>query len=196
MSVAADRLTFEEEGHVYRVDGQRVPSVTQVLDPYTRLEFVHPEDLERARILGTRVHQACHLWNLEELDVDVLDPILVPYLDAWRAFLDDTGAVVILSEVRVVSDLHGYAGTLDDVLAWKRSERLVDVKSGVIPKTVGPQTAAYRQALAESKGLHLRDRYCVQLRPDGTYRCVKLSDPRDWTIFKSALNVHQWHRGG
>ncbi|KKK92433.1 hypothetical protein LCGC14_2703000, partial [marine sediment metagenome] len=42
----------------------------------------------------------------------------------------------------------------------------------------------------------IRDRYCAHLKPDGKYDLHKLSDPRDWDIFKAALMLCKWHKRG
>lgn len=190
-------LEFDNDSHTYRLNGAVVPSVTQILSPYTSLEFVNPELLRRAAEFGNHVHEACHLFNLDALDRDSLDPELAPYVDAWALFLDTTGAVVLLSEHRIASEQYAYAGTLDTVVWWGKSKRLIDIKSTAgVPKTVGPQTAGYANAYREQTGETLRDRYCVQLRHDGTYRSHKLSDPADWSIFQSALILNRWYYNG
>jgi len=187
-------IEFEPVNHIYTVDGLEVPSVTHVLEPYSSLQYVDRELLRRAAVFGDHVHQACHLFDRGELDEDTLDPELVPYLDGWKQFLADSGAVVILSEYRVASRKHGYAGTFDKLLFWGKSKRLVDVKSGsVLPKTVGPQVAAYVEAYAE-QGERIRDRYCVHLPGAGKYKSHRLNDPRDWNIFKAALVMHNWYQ--
>jgi hypothetical protein len=188
-------IEFDEDTHIYRVDGVVMPSVTQILDAYTGLEFVNRELLRRAAEFGNHVHRACDLYDTGQLDEASLDPALVPYLDGWKAFLEDTGAVVVLSECWLASRRHGYAGTLDKLVWWGKSKRLVDVKSGtVVPRTVGPQTSAYAEAYTEETGERIRDRYCIHLPGDGKYRSHRLNDPRDFPIFKSALVVHNWYR--
>lgn len=188
-------LTFDEASHTYRVDGRRWPSVTQCLDRYAGLEHVDPEVLRRAAQFGTHVHAACHLYNEERLDWAKLDPPLVPYVRGWVRFLEDVGGVVLGSEVRVLSRRHGFCGTLDARVAWGRSTRLVDIKStSSVPRTVGPQTAAYAEAWHEMTGQRIRDRYVVHLtgRDDPGYSLTALKDPLDWQRFKAALVVHEW----
>lgn len=188
-----DGLEFDPASHTYRYRGTKLPSVTTVLDRYSGLEHVAPDVLEAAAELGTHVHAACHLFNEERLDRETLDPALLPYVQAWERFLTETGAVVLHSERRVVSPRHGYAGTLDTIVAWGKREPLIDIKSTTsLPRTVGPQTAAYAEAWQEMTGRRIRDRYCVHLKPDGRYALHKLDDPRDWQVFKAALVVHQW----
>jgi hypothetical protein len=187
-------IEFDEPSHTYTVDGREFPSVTHILEPYTGLEFVDRELLRKAAEFGNHVHLACHLYDRGELDEDTLDPELVPYLDGWKHFLDDSGAIVILSEYRVASRKHGYAGTFDKMLFWGKSNRMVDIKSGsVLPKTVGPQTAAYVEAYAE-ENCRIRDRYCIHLPGAGKYKSHRLTDARDWNIFKAALVMHNWYQ--
>lgn len=187
-------LEFQSEGHTYRLDGREVPSVTQVLEPFSSLEYVDRELLRRAAEFGNHVHEACHLFNIDTLDRRTLDPVLAPYVSAWEQFLDDTGAVVLQSEHRVASRKFKYAGTVDTTVFWGKSKRLIDIKSiASLPRTVGPQTAAYAEAYYEDTGERIRDRYCVQLKPDGAYSVQKLSDPNDWNIFQSALNLYRWY---
>lgn len=187
-------IEFDEANHRYRLDGRPVPSVTQALEPFTGLEFVDRETLRRAAEFGSHVHQACHLFNMDVLDMDTLDPALAPYVAGWAQFLRDTGATVILSEYRVASSRYGYAGTFDALVYWGKSQRLIDIKSGsVVPRTVGPQLAAYAEAYHEMHDKRIRDRYCIHLPGEGRYQVHRLNDPRDWHIFHSALNLHKWY---
>jgi hypothetical protein len=142
---------------------------------------------------------ACDLFDRGVLDEPALDPHLAPYLAAWKIFLKDTGARVVATEVRVAHEQQRYAGTLDKIVEWVPRKRStlsqIDIKSGAVPRTVGPQTAAYAAAVDSMRPDWWRpgmDRYALQLRPDATYRLHKLNDPRDFHIFVSALNLHRW----
>lgn len=181
------KLEFDEPTHAYTLDGKRVPSVTQVLDMLTDWQHVPISTLEAARDLGTKVHAAVHLFNRGELDLDALDPILLPYVNAWRDFLEWSGGTLIASETRVASPSYGFAGTLDTLLDRRGHTWLIDVKSGAIPLTVGPQTAAYEKALNRKVR-----RYCVALGADGTYGVRNYTSSTDWSIFVSCLNVWKW----
>lgn len=180
---------------MYTLNGRRVPSVTQVLAPMNDYSMVPPDILEAARIFGQHVHEAVDLFNRDELDISSLDLPLVPFVSAWSKFLDESGAVVIASEQAVAHEQLGYAGTPDLVLVWGTRRRLVvpDIKAtAVIPPTVGLQTSAYAKAYAAMHGALEPERYCIQLREDGSYRADKRTDPSDWSYFVSALNCHLW----
>ena len=179
-------LQFDEAAHAYTVGGVRWPSVTQVLDPINELDGIPRHVLDAAAAFGTNVHAACHLHNQGTLDEAALDPALAPYVEAWRRFLSDTGAIVIASEVRVAHPTLRYAGTLDTIAKIGGVRELVDIKSTAqIPRTVGPQTAAYAEARTEPR---LRRRV-VQLRGDGSYVARRLDNRADFNTFVSCLNI-------
>lgn len=192
-------LTFDEAAHVYRLDGVTVPSVTQALQLIDSFAGVPLDVLERAREFGQHVHRTVELDARGELDEESLDPALAEYLAGWRLFLRERKARVLASELRVCSRKLRYAGTLDALVEIAGRLTLVDVKSGAVPiLTVGPQTAAYLYALRECWPSLSRSalppslpRACVQLKPN-SYQLVPMRDPRDWNVFLSALNIHQW----
>jgi hypothetical protein len=193
------RLEFQKDGHVYLLDGRRVPSVTQILQILEDLSGIPPDVLEAARLLGQNVHEAVALDVRRRLDWAVLDSHLLPYLTGWRNFLDDTKFIVIASEYRVAHSLYKYAGTLDlkgRFPATPRHTAVVDIKSGIAPRTVGAQTAAYDAADCAMHGTKPSDRYCLQLGPDFPrgYNLHPLKDPKDFSDFVSALNVMRFRR--
>lgn len=183
-SLAAD-IQFDADRHEYRVAGTRWPGVTQILQPLQELEGIPRPVLEAAAAFGRNVHAACHLHNLGILDEDTLDAALLPYVQAWRLFLRDTGAIVVASELMVAHPRLQYCGTLDTICLIRGKRELVDIKStAVMPRTVGAQTAAYAEAY--EPGIRRR---AVQLKPDGTYRSEVLTARADLNLFLSALNV-------
>lgn len=185
-------LEFFPEGHTYRLNGRYLPSVTHVLKPLACYETVSKDVLERASEFGTHVHLATELDDQGILDEASLDPALAPYLAAWRVFKRESGFTITSTEERVYHARLGYAGTLDRRATRRYRDALIDIKSGIVPISTGPQTAAYARAVADMGGPRNLLRYCVQLRREGTYRLIPLTDPADWTAFLSCLNVLKW----
>lgn len=186
-------VEFDKQTHTYKLNGRRIPSVTQVLAPLEDFSRVPHDVLEAARLFGQHVHEACDLFNRGELDWLSLDPALVPYVESWRKFINDTGAVVIASEMRLVHPTLGYAGTPDVILAWGNRTVLPDLKStATVPHTVGAQTAAYAKAYQSMVGGREPDRYCIQLGADGKYKLHPRRDPADWSLFLSCLNIFKF----
>lgn len=187
-------IAFDPDRHAYTVDGRPVPSVTQCLDWLVDWSAVSPELLAYKSALGTAVHEMVHLACRDELDEGDLDPVLRPYLDQWRRFVEESGYTILQSELRVYHP-SGYAGTLDLVLgrvARTRLKRYVcDVKTAkAIPATVGPQTAAYGEAYKAGGGSY-DGRKVLRLWPDD-YKLDDLNNPADWSIFLSAKNLHHF----
>jgi hypothetical protein len=181
---------FDAEQHAYTLDGRSVPGVTQILGLLEDFEGVPWHLLEAARKFGQHVHAACALMVRDELDWGALDSALVPYVEAAKRFIEESGVVVRASELRVAHPALRYAGTLD-LLGELRGLCLFDFKSGVFPRSVGPQTAAYAAAYQQETGIRVARRYCVQLNPalPNGYKVHALTNSADWNIFLSCLNI-------
>ena len=166
-------LVFDPELHRYTLDGRSVPGVTEALKLVSAADYamVDPEVMAAKAALGTAVHAMIELDCADDLDLDDLDDALRPYHRAWRSFLVTSGFRIRLSEGKVVSRRYGYAGQLDLFGELNAIPSTIDTKcvAAVMPST-GPQTAAYTQALRESRpdllpaGTPCR-RYALQLRP-------------------------------
>lgn len=192
----ADGLTFEPEGHVYKLGTRVVPSVTQILGPLSAREyrFVDKSTMEAAAALGTAVHKMIELDVADDLDVASLSEPLLPYFAAWRNFRNLSGFECCMSEQRVHSAKYGYAGTLDLAGELNNRPTIIDAKrTAQVPRTAGPQTSAYRQALSEAGSEYANaDRYALHLRVDGSWRLVPFVDKNDLRVFLSALTLHHW----
>lgn len=186
-------LDFDEAGHVYRVDGRVIPSVTQILEPLYDWSGIPRPILQAAAERGAAVHKACELYDLELLDESSLDDEVAAYLEGWKRFREDTGFIPERVEARVYSARWGYAGTVDRTGRLKRKHILLDIKSGQVSPVTGPQTAAYAEALTEMSGDKFVARYGLYLRPND-YRLVPYDTPTDWLVFQSALNLATWRK--
>jgi hypothetical protein len=190
-------LTFDADRHVYAFGGRAVPSVTRILRIANLrfdesgavmrdgFDFVDPDLLKRARIFGSHVHAATDLFDRGELDEEDLDANLLPYLNAYKLFLQETGFKVTHSEEFVYHPRYHYAGRLDKRGTWKGTTWLLDLKSGVVPRTVGLQTSAYQMACEEKP----RRRLCLQLKRNA-YKLHRCDETTDWHYFLSAVNLY------
>lgn len=186
------KLEFDKASHVYTVGGRVLPSVTQVLAPLEDFERIPYSVLEAARIRGQHVHEAFALLVRDSLDWESLDLDLVPYLLGAKRFLAESGVTIIASELALADSTIGFAGTLDLACEFKGRECIIDVKAtATIPRSVGPQTAAYERLYTANFGGRARRRLCLQLKPED-YRLEPLNDARDWSMFQSCLNVHNF----
>lgn len=192
-ALIADGLEFDEAAHAYRLDGKPVPSVTQILEPLHAFDGIPLDVLEAAAERGRKVHAACHLHNVDDLEWSSLDPVIAGYVTGYVKFLRESALQVFLTEKRVASRKYGYAGTLDLFGELNRRRALIDIKStAAFPRPVGPQTAGYEQGLKETTGDAVQRRYCLLLGRDGTYKLIECAHRQDFTWFLSALNLHRW----
>ena len=188
-------LAFDAETHTYRLDGRVLPSVTQILKGAGLIDATWYTDESRTR--GSYVHAAIEMGD--DLDLDTLDPVLVPYVQAWQTFLTQTGACGFVKEQRIVDQTVGYAGTFDAllVLPGQRGTTLIDVKTGACPSWAPLQLAAYARAVVlglDDDNLPLH-RAVLELRADGTFRFIQIptnqyrEDDKTWL---AVVRVFQW----
>lgn len=195
------KFTFDEKTHRYFYDGQRIPNVTSLLQDYglIDLSMVPPDRLEYKRQLGIAVHYATHLLDEHNLDESSLNPVIVPYVDAYRKFLEISGFEPKHSELKLFSKRWRFAGTLDrqGLLEYKGKllEVIIDLKCTweMYPST-GPQSAAYQILFEENFGTKIKGRFGLQLKENGNYELYLYADPSDAQTFLSCLRLHHWRQ--
>lgn len=183
-------ITFDPATHTYTIDGQPVPSVTQILADMGFIDTAFFTEYGRQR--GTFVHQIIG-WSITgEIDESTIDPELQGYLDAWGSFCANTGFVSTSTEKPLGSVLHRFCGTPDHIGMLNGREAVVDAKTGVIAPWVGIQLAGYEILY----GMPLK-RFALALKEDGKYSLKEFTDRQDRGIFLAALACWQWqHNNG
>lgn len=176
-----------------------VRSVTGCLQHLHSFAMVPFDVLEEARVRGTYVHDMTVAFDNDDLRVDAVQPIYLPYLAAWQSFLRDYRPIWSAIEQMGYSEAFDFAGTEDrrgtlegpgccgdifglDIKTAKQSHRVW-----------GLQLAAYRQlAIEKSPRAATHRRATVQLWPDGTYKFTEWREPSDWPAFASLLTLINW----
>lgn len=180
---------------LYRVDGTRVPSVTEVLriaGLNSAYSMVAEHVLERAADRGRSVDQWLELIFSGHIEPDAEPPEdIAGYVRAYLTFEKETGFKAEAVELPVVHDRMRYAGQLDRLGTaplLTKGTALVDLKcvAQLLPATA-LQLAGYAGALGRPVA-----RYALRLKPDGRYELRSYTDPNDWNVFVSALNVTHW----
>lgn len=135
----------------------------------------------------------------------------IPYLNAFRGFLDRYSASSIVSSEKVVWSLNGYAGTYDLLMTIEDELWLIDIKTskGYYPE-YGLQLAGYRWGdyiilpgnpvpypmphIKRTGVLHLRpDQY-----PDTGWRLIEYPTTykQDYIAFLAAVELYKWKAEG
>jgi hypothetical protein len=190
-------LTFNAERHEYKLDGTKVPSVTQITAPLMDFTGIPQGVLERKRQIGTALHKAIELHLADDLVFESIALPVVPYFEAYLKFVNDTGFITRNSEMKVASEKYGYAGTLDlDGVLNKRLSQIDFKTTATLSPAVAIQTAGYEQAANEMPDVDslgkVLDRYALWFKPDGSYKLVQYKDKMDFQIFLSLLNVFKF----
>lgn len=178
---------FDAETHRYTYRGLPLVSVTQSLrlaglstDP----RWFTPGSAER----GTAVHLATQYDDEGTLDETTLDPVIVPYVEAWRKFKAEMGFKALNIERRLARiGYPSFAGTIDRVCRINGGNWILDIKSGAETKTDPLQLAGYSILIPGCKSAN------VYLTDDGKYRFVRrkttVDDHHD---FIAAVRIAEW----
>ncbi len=154
-------FTFDEEKHEYRLDGEKLPSVTNIISEFSDFSRIPKRILENKRLLGTEFHRVITLHLLDDLIYDSIDERLKPPFDAFlnwsRPNLDEFRKG--LFEQRMYNRKLWVAGTCDlatydNLFDWKL--RLYNPVVDVL------QLAGYDILLKQRK--HKRWTVCVTLK--------------------------------
>lgn len=198
------KLSFDEELHIYRIDGQRVPSVSDILENVSRefYEGAPPRSMQDAADRGTNTHLAIQLLNEGRLDESTIDPRIAPYVDAYRMFRAEKGFRPDYAEVHLGHWRQRYAGTPDmiGVIGMGRRGKpircIIDIKTTyqLLP-VVGLQLAGYEMLWnynQDNPRYYSTERYALHLMRDGDYKLDHFDDPGDATTFIGLVHRYYW----
>lgn len=186
-------IDFDEEKHIYTLNGYKLPSVTQVMTPMSLMLYSTVPDgtLQEAADRGTRAHEQVSnyvLYGVEEWDDDT-----EPYVRAFLDFQRDHNPSWLASEYRTYHKAMRYAGTID-LIGYVTPDDdtgvdVVDLKCTAKFHSVmlATQIAAYAEAL-KSHGTPVRNRYGLQLLKTGKYRFERVDD--GYKTFLHSMGVY------
>lgn len=205
---------FDEESHRYLVNGERWPSVTQILEHVGITDYPRSagsgsgERRAYYMLRGRGVHAAMALWCAgHHADVRAFmakAPEFAGYVRAGIAFLEQGNCEVLLNEQILLNPLKRYVGQLDLSLRMGDRFLLPDWKLTQARPATAIQTAAYKQGLRYLGWLppagvaypyadEDHERVGVPLLKDGRFgRLQWYDDLEDDGIWDSALACYYW----
>lgn len=184
-----ERLTFDPEKHIYRVDGLKLPSVTDICKPLVTFGEVSQEVLRQAARRGSQVHEYAELidYGMEANDLEV-EPELVGYVTAYTRFLRDYKPEWELIEKPLYSLDMGYAGTLDRYGIIDGEKTIVDIKtSSSASRATRIAWAVQLEAYLGLLGCGFAKRYNLWLKSDGNYQLISATKTEQKYSFKASV---------
>lgn len=177
---------FDEEKHLYTLDGRRLISVTEALSVLDDRWKVDPFYLERGRF----IHKATELYDKNELDESTVDERIKPYLDAYKKFKRETSYEPIYIEHILYHPKYFYAGKLDRIY----EDFIIDLKSGTKMRVDELQAVAYWE-LCRANNIPVQKQFDLYLRSNGSYRLEPVERPRNLLpVFLAAFTCERWRQ--
>lgn len=182
-------LQFFDKGHVYILDGERIPCVSDLC------RFLHREiykdsplwQLEAAADRGTKVHAATEA--LDRTGRAEIEDDYLPYLEAYALFRKEHDVQWELIEHPDYHPAHRYAGTIDRYGMVDGFKTLLDIKTTytVHKPLCGASLNLYRMML-EAREREVERLMILHLKKDGRYRLVPIEI--DDTVPLALITLH------
>ena len=182
---------FREEDHSYWLDGQRLPSVTEILRPLKDFSAVPSHILQAACDYGTAVHKMVEIYIEGDLHEEALDPGLVGPLRAFKGWQQEHSHLVNpVVERPMCHPRLGFAGTPDLIYD---GIVVVDLKTRPADRnTDSLQCAAYQELWEANGGLKGKYEHRVlELKQSGDYVYTRVNDPQAHGMFRDLLAYHR-----
>jgi hypothetical protein len=141
--------------------------------------------------VGTATHKAIELHINGTLNYSILDPELIPRIDAWDEFVKHTGFRALETEKAVYNFNLRVAGMLDVYGVFPDgAEGIVEIKSGNVSRWAGVQTAGQDMLMGNS-ALH-RKRFGLKIPKIGKPAVTPFKDVDDYLVFRAAVTIANW----
>lgn len=182
-------LNLNIENHEYTLDGEVLPSVSEICRFIDREVYgeVNQVILDNAAQRGTKVHKATEAldkYGEIECDEDIL-----PYVQAYVKFRREHKCEWEKIEWSTYNTGLKYACTVDRSGTMDGKKILMDIKTTSTLQTVRvtAQLTLYQMALA-TQGVHIDECYALRLDKEGKYHLKKIEPDR--SLADSLLYLH------
>jgi hypothetical protein len=217
----SQQLTFLDSRFYTTENGGFVPSVTTILEAYPKDAQYYAwikkmgEDADTVRDeagrRGSTVHGLTERYDAGE-EIKLLDENgYIAYsllewdmLNRYAEFIERFSPEVISSELNIVSERLGFAGTLDRVVSMNGKRILIDIKtSNAIYPTYWLQLAAYEKLLTEATGYNPIDEVAIlwlnaktrtegkkgDVQGKGWHLLSKDDTDKEWLLFQATKQL-------
>lgn len=190
-------LTFDEASHIYRLNGDIIPSVSELMEPLKDQCYggISKRTLENAAIKGSAVHNSIENWI--KFGIDDIPSEHRGYFNGFVEWWKQYKPRVFGSEVRIYHKLMRYGGTIDLLCEIGGLLELIDFKTTytLLEMACGVQLEAYSQALI-SHGITPQRKHILHLKKDGkwSFREFPAKDPARCRVPEERTGRPLWQR--
>lgn len=177
------------------MENNRVTKIIGSVFPFNT-DCIPDSVLENSINFGNAVHKMCYLYLKGTLNEKTLDQQLLPYLNQFKKWLEDTQFKVMGFEQRIVSKRYNFSGTPDIWGKYHGRLSVVDIKTtAVIAKTIGLQLSGYEMLIKEyiGKSILYFDRYVLRLFSN-KQEFIPVKRKSDMRAFLSCLCLHNYKK--
>lgn len=185
-------LLFYDDSHKYTIDGEEVPSVSELTRFLTRELYNDAPQyfLDQAAKRGTNVHKATEA--IDKFGTVEIEDEYAGFVKAYVSFLKEHEVSWGNIEWPVCNKENEmpYAGTIDRVGALDGKTVILDIKttaniSGLHKLCYTAQLNLYRLAVKEKP---VEELWVLQLKKDGTYKLIQLEENKE--LAQACLMMH------
>lgn len=187
-------LLFYDDSHKYTVDGEEVPSVSELTRFLTRELYNDAPQyfLDQAAKRGTNVHKATEA--IDKFGTVEIEDEYAGFVKAYITFLKEHDVSWEKIEWPVCNGHHSgmpYAGTVDRYGALDGEVVILDIKttaniSGLHKLCYTAQLNLYKLAVEKEKPVEKL--WVLQLKKDGTYKLIQLEENE--ALANACLTMH------
>lgn len=185
------RLLFYDDTHRYTVDGEEVPSVSELIRFLTREAYNDTPQyfMDGAAARGTRVHKATEA--IDEYGKVECEDDISEYIQGYVAFLRDHKPDWLHIEWPVCNH-KSYAGTVDRYGELDGKKTILDIKttqniSGMHKLLYGVQLTLYKMAVEMETPVE--QLVVLQLKKDGSYKLIPIEENEPLAL--ACLTMHE-----
>ena len=189
----AQIIKFYDEKHEYELNGEKVPSVSELCRFACREIYgdISQYTLDNAADRGKKVHKCTE--ELDKYGETSVDDVVSPYIRAYMKFLAEHKPTYLAIEKVLASPLMKFAGTLDRVAVLKTVEgiSIIDIKSSsVVQKVLAKiQLNGYKKLWEETTGDTVSNLFVLHLKNDETYKLVPIE--MNPSLFDACYVLHK-----
>lgn len=185
------KLLFYDDTHRYTVDGDEVPSVSELIRFLTREVYNDTPQffMDGAAARGTLVHRATE--SIDKYGTVECEDDIAPYIQAYVQFLKDKTPEWEKIEWPICNEKK-YAGTVDRYGELDGKRVVLDIKttqsiSGMHKLLYGAQLTLYKMAVEQERPVE--ELVVLQLKKDGSYKLIPIEENEPLAL--ACLTMHE-----